>query len=472
MAANDLPRTIADAAAWLRQRRITAVELTEALLQRAHAAQPRLEAFITFMDDSALRAAREADRLFGQSVDRGPLQGIPLAVKDILSTEDAPTTANSRVMDPEWGKQGDATVVRKLRQAGAVITGKLALHEYACGFPDPAAGFPIPKNPWDVSRTPGGSSSGTGAAIAARLVLGGLGTDTGGSVRGPASFCGISGLKPSFGLVSKAGCVPLGYSLDNIGPMAWTALDCALMLQGMAGFDPADACSVDVPLPNVGAALDGSLSGVRIGVPREYFFTDPGLNAEVKEAVLAAVAAMEGAGARVRDVSIPHAHLGRDAAFITSRSESYAYHEPDLQQRPHLYGKYARQTLQMGALFNAGDYVQAQRARSLLKAECDRAIAEVDVLITPTMPGTASQIEGYDPDERFTGPNFMALWNLTGLPALSVPCGFSRAGLPIGMQIIGRPFADAVALKIGDAYQRITSWHTKRPELPSEVRVG
>lgn len=472
MAASDLPQTIAEAGAWLRSGRITAQALTEALLRRAHAAQPRLGAFITFMDDSALRAAREADRLFGQGVDRGPLQGIPLAVKDLLATEDAPTTANSRVLEPAWGQQGDATTVRKLRQAGAVITGKLALHEYATGFPDPATGFPIARNPWDLSRIPGGSSSGTGTAVAAGLVLGGLGTDTGGSVRGPATFCGISGLKPSFGLVSKAGCVPLGYSLDNIGPMAWTARDCALLLQVMAGYDPADPCTVDVPVGDVAGGLDGSLAGMRLGIPRGYFFDDPGLNADVKDTVLAAVQVMERAGARVVDVSIPHASLGRDANYVISRCEAYAYHEPDLQRRPHLYGKYVRQALQMGALFTGGDYVQAQRVRSLIKAECARAIAEVDVLITPTAPGTAPRFEGYDPDERFDTPSYMAIWNLTGFPALSVPCGFSSEGLPIGMQFIARPFADALTLRVGDAYQRITDWHARRPKLPQEVQVA
>src|SRR5207248_2111224 len=207
----------------------------------------------------------------------------------IIATNDAPSTANSRVLDPAWGDRADATVVRKLRDAGAIVLGKLGLHEFAIGWPDPSTGFRIPKNPWDLSRTPGGSSSGTGAAIAAGLILGGLGTDTGGSIRGPASHCGISGLKPTFGRVSKEGCVPLGYSLDNIGPMARTVRDCALLLQVLAGFDPLDPCSVREPVPDFLTRLDGSVAGVRIGVNREYFFDGPELNAEVRQAVLAAI---------------------------------------------------------------------------------------------------------------------------------------------------------------------------------------
>jgi len=225
----DLPSTIAEAGDWLRTRRITSLELTRELLGRAHAAQDRIAAFLAFTDETALEAAAQADRELAAGADRGPLHGIPLAVKDLLATRDAPTTAASRVLDPAWGQRDDATVVRKLRESGAVLLGKLSLHEFAIGWPDPATGIPFARNPWDVARSPGGSSSGTGAAVAAGLILGGLGSDTGGSIRGPAAYCGISGLKPTFGLVSKEGCVPLGYSLDHVGPMARTMRDCGPM---------------------------------------------------------------------------------------------------------------------------------------------------------------------------------------------------------------------------------------------------
>src|SRR6266498_740453 len=284
----DVPVTITEAAEWLRSGRITATALTQALLERAHATQNTVCAFNTITDDAALAAAAQADADFAAGIDKGPLQGIPLAAKDIIATVDAPTTANSPNMDLAWGEGKDATVITKLREAGAVLMGKLGLHEYATGWPDPATGFRIPKNPWDLERSPGGSSSGTGAAIAAGLILGGLGTDTGGSIRGPASYCGISGLKQTFGRVSKYGCVPLGYSLDHIGPMARTARDCALMLQVLAGFDPLDPCTVAAPVPDMVASLDAGLNGVRIGIPRDYFFESSELNAEIKQAVLTA----------------------------------------------------------------------------------------------------------------------------------------------------------------------------------------
>src|ERR1700730_8450746 len=242
----DIPPTIVAAGAALRSGQVSSVALTQELLARAKATHDTVAAFIVITEDPALAAAQRADAELEAGRDRGPLHGIPLGIKDILATVDAPTTANSRVLDPAWGQRDDATTVRKLREAGAVLLGKLGLHEFAIGWPDPETGFRIPKNPWDLARSPGGSSSGTGAAIAAGLILGGLGTDTGGSIRGPAAYCGISGIKATFGRVSKAGCAPLGYSLDNVGPMASTVYDCALMLQVLAGFDPLGPCKVCV----------------------------------------------------------------------------------------------------------------------------------------------------------------------------------------------------------------------------------
>ena len=267
----DLPTTISDTAGWLRARRISSVELTQALLERAQATQESVGAFMTFTEASALAAARQADDELARGHDRGPLHGVPLGIKDILATADAPTTANSRALDPAWGQRGDATAVRKLREAGGVILGKLVLHEFAIGWPDPNTGLRFARNPWDLGHAPGGSSSGTGAALAAGLIAGGLGTDTGGSIRGPAAFSGISGLKPTFGRVSKEGCVPLSYSLDHIGPMARTMRDCAVMLQVLAGFDPLDPCSVSIEVPDYLAGLKAKVAGVRIGVPREFF---------------------------------------------------------------------------------------------------------------------------------------------------------------------------------------------------------
>ena len=473
----ELPLTLAEAADWLRSGRITSVQLTEAQLARAHATQDTLSAFIVIMDETALAAARQADADFAAGVDKGPLQGIPIGVKDIIATRDAPTTANSRVLDPAWGDRDDATVVKKLRAAGAVIIGKLGLHEYALGWPDPDTGFRIPKNPWDVTRTPGGSSSGTGTAISGGLILAGLGTDTGGSIRGPASFCGISGMKQTFGRVSKEGCVPLGYTLDHIGPMARTARDCAIMLQVMAGYDPLDLCSVDVPVPDMLAQMDGSLAGVRIGVPRGYFYTSPNVDAEVVATVDAALAAMEAAGATLVEVEIPHADAARHAQRITMVGEAYAYHEPDLKARPELYGKYTRQSFQVGAFFSAADYIQAQRLRPLIRQEVAAAFGEradgngdgVDVLIVPTSASPASTFADYDPDSSARSYGLTPIWNLTGLPAISIPAGFSAGGLPIGLQVVGRPFDEPRVFKVADAFQQITDWHLQLPQIARDI---
>ena len=469
---SDLPRTIAEAGAWLRARRITCTELTEGFLTRAENAQSTLGAFIRIAREPALAAAQAADVELAKGVDRGPLHGIPIGIKDIIATLDAPTTANSHVLDPAWGANRDAAVMVRLRAAGAIMLGKLVLNEYAIGFPDPDKGFPIPRNPWDVSRFPGGSSSGTGVAVAAGLVLGGLGTDTGGSIRGPASYCGISGIKATFGLVSKEGCVPLGYSLDNIGPMTRTVRDCALMLQVMAGYDANDECSVDRPVADMLSGLNGSLAGVRIGIPSEYFFDVPELNPEVKAAVLHAVDSMQSAGATVVEVKIPHAALARDAQRIIMFAEAYAYHEPDLQSRPELYGKYTRQQIRQGAFFSAADFVQANRVRSLIKAEALAALSDVDVLITPTMLNTAPTYAGYDFDAQIKQPSFMGIWNLTGMPALGVCCGFSADKLPIGMQIVGKPFAEPTVFSVGDGYQALTDWHLAVPPSVTEAALA
>jgi len=469
----DLPGTIVEAGQWLRSGRITAAELTEAILVRCHAAQEYLGAFNAITDEAAMAAARAADDDFARGIDRGLLQGLPLAIKDLLATSDAPTTANSRVLDPAWGQRADATVVRKLRAAGAVLVGKTVLHEFANGWPDPATGFPIAKNPWDPARTTGGSSSGTGAAVCAGLALGGIGSDTGGSIRQPASYCGISGIKPTFGRVSKEGCVPLGYSLDNLGPLARTVRDCAIMLEVIAGYDPADPCTVNVPVPSMTAGLDGTLAGVRIGIPRDYFFTAPELDAEVKASVLAAVEAMHDAGATVVDVDLPYTESAAVAQRVTISAEAYAYHERDLQERPELYGMHTRLRLLHGMMYTAADFVQAQRVRSVVRDAWTAAMVHraVDVLITPTATAIAPRFAGYDGMKVDTSPSFTGVWNLVGFPALSVGCGFSKEGLPIGMQIVGAPFTEPTIFCVGDAYQRITDWHTRVPDVDFATEV-
>ncbi|HZU77179.1 MAG TPA: amidase [Dehalococcoidia bacterium] len=465
----DLPLTLLDAADALRAGATTSVELTRGFLARIERLNPTLGAFITVTAEQALAAAAQADADFAAGVDRGPLQGIPLGVKDILATQDAPTTANSNVLDRAWGAGWDAPVVARLRAAGGVILGKLVLSEFALGMPDPDTGFPIPRNPWDLERSASGSSSGTGIAVAAGLILGGIGTDTGGSVRGPASFNGHTGLKVTYGRVPKSGCVPLGYTLDSIGPMARSAADCAAILQVIAGHDPSDPTSSRAPVPDYAATLTGSLEGLRIGVPKAYFFDAPELDPQVKDAVLAAVDRMAAAGARVREVELPHAALAKEANTITMVSEALAYHRQDLASKWTTYGKFTRRMLTRGALYTASDYVQAQRFRSFFKAEVARAMADLDVLVTPTGLTAAEKTGEIDPDKRLLWPSFTGIWNLVGLPALALPCGFNDVPLPLSMQIVGKPFAEDVLLRAGDAYQRLTDWHLRVPPIAAEV---
>jgi aspartyl-tRNA(Asn)/glutamyl-tRNA(Gln) amidotransferase subunit A len=464
----DVPLTIKDAAAALRSGTTTSADLTAALLERIERLNPSLGAFIVVTGDSALAAARQADAELRQGVDKGPLHGIPLGVKDIIATRDAPTTANSHILDPEWGAGWDAPVVERLRATGAVILGKTVTSEFACGAPDPDNGFPMPKNPWNLEHSAAGSSAGTGIAVAAGLALGGLGTDTGGSVRGPAAVNGHTGLKVTFGRVPKFGCVPLGYSLDSIGPMARTAWDCAALLRVMAGYDARDPTAADMPVADYTAALVGDIRGLRVGVPLPYFFDASELDAEVKAAVLLGIEALKQLGAVVREIALPHAEVAKTANNLILAADGLAYHHNDLGARWQSYGRYTRTVIARGAMYTAADYVQAQRFRSYFKKVVADRMADLDVLVTPTMTTPAEKSADIDMSKRMLGVSFTGIWNLVGLPALAVPCGFSSSGLPLSMQIIGKPFDEATVLRVGDAYQRTVDWQLRVPPIAQE----
>jgi aspartyl-tRNA(Asn)/glutamyl-tRNA(Gln) amidotransferase subunit A len=468
-AMNDMPLTIKSAAAALRDGQSTSVALTSAMLNRIEHLNPRLGAFIAVSAETAMAAARQADAELDRGLDKGPLQGIPLGVKDIIATQDAPTTANSHILDRSWGAHWDAPVVERLRNAGAVIMGKTVTSEFACGAPDPDNGFPMPRNPWNLEHSAAGSSAGTGIGVAAGLILGGLGTDTGGSVRAPAAANGHTGLKVTFGRVPKFGCVPLGYSLDSIGPMARSAWDCAALLNVMAGYDPRDPTAADVPVPDYTAALTGTIQGLRIGVPSDYFFDTPELDAEVKAAVLEGIDVLKRQGAMVSEVALPHAEVAKNANHVVMTGDALAYHHDDLRDRWHLYGRYTRTVIARGAFFNASDYLQAQRFRSYFKKAVAAAMANVDVLVTPTSLTPAEKSADIDMAKRLLGGSFTAMWNLIGLPALAVPCGFSTSGLPLSMQIVGKPFDEPTVLKTGDAYQRACDWHLRVPPIAQAV---
>lgn len=457
--------TIKEAAAALRSGQFTSVQLTETLLERIEHLNGQLGAFITVTGESALAAARQADADLQAGTDKGPLQGIPIGVKDIIATREAPTTANSHILDRSWGAGWDAPVVERLRAAGSVVMGKTVTSEFACGSPDPDNGFPIPRNPWNLAHSAAGSSAGSGIAVAAGLVLGALGTDTGGSVRAPAAANGHTGLKVTFGRVPKFGCVPLGYSLDSIGPMARTAWDCAALLGRMAGYDARDTTSADEAVPDYTAALTGHVEGLRIGVPSPYFFDAPELDAEVKRAVLEAIDVLKNAGAVVRELTIPHADVAASATNLVWACEAFAYHRDDLRDRWNEYGRYTRPLLARGALYSGGDYNQAQRVRSYFQKAVARIMSDVDVLITPTTTTPAEKAGDVDMTKRLLGVSFMGMWNLIGLPALALPCGFSSTGLPLSMQIVGKPFDEATLLRLGDAYQRATDWQLRVPPI-------
>jgi aspartyl-tRNA(Asn)/glutamyl-tRNA(Gln) amidotransferase subunit A len=455
--------TIHQAAASLRAGEITSTELTRVLLDKIAALNPTLGAYIRVIPEHALSEAAAADALFARGIDRDPLQGIPYAAKDIIATSTAPTTGNSVVLDPAWGEGYDATVIEKMREAGAVLLGKTVLNEFALGMPDADKPFPMPQNPWDLPRSAAGSSSGTGIAVASGLALGGLGTDTGGSTRGPSSFNGSTGMKQTFGRVSKFGCVPLGYSLDGINPMARSAYDCALMLNVLAGYDPKDPTTVDVPVPDYTAGLSGSVAGIRIGVPIPYFFEQPALDAETKAAVLQAIDTLREMGAVVTEIEVPYAAEAKTANTVIMAGEAYAYHRPDLAARFDDYGRYTSESLGRGALYSAADYVQAQRFRSFFRAAMTKVFETVDVIVTPTSIGPATLRSEMDPAKRIAEPSFTGLWNLAGLPAMALPCGFSSSVLPLSMQLIGKAFDEATVFQVGDAYQRVTDFHLRVP---------
>jgi aspartyl-tRNA(Asn)/glutamyl-tRNA(Gln) amidotransferase subunit A len=465
------PLTVSEAGAALRSGALTSVELTTEMLRRADVADADLGTYLLRLDDQALEAAAAADADFARGLDRGPYHGIPIGMKDILAMSEGPTTAQSLILDPEWGRGRDGPVVSRLKAAGAVITGKVTTMEFAIGAPDATKPFPLPRNPWDVTTWTGGSSSGTGNGVAGGLIYAGIGTDTGGSIRIPAAFCGISGLMPTFGRVPKSGCVPLGYSLDHIGPMARSASDCAAMLGIIAGYDPSDESCLDRPVDDYLGALSGDIAGLRIGVERAHHFpawADPALAGCFE----AAVAELVDRGAEVRDVRLPYFDEVNTALTVTMSSEALAYHRRDLQTRWTDYFAGTRQYMAFGALVSGADYVQAQRVRRAAQQALAAVWAEVDLVISPTTAGAAPPYDDLDRPgwlPNFVKSIFTPYWDATGNPALSVPMGFNAAGLPLSLQLAARPFEEAVALRAGDAYQRNTDWHLRRAPVALEA---
>lgn len=478
--------TMSDARRALAAGDITSVALTEALLARIAVLEPHIHAFLTVTADQALEQAHAADaqRQHGRPV--APLHGIPMAIKDLICTEGVQTTCASRILET-FVPPYDATAVARLRDTGAIFLGKLNCDEFGMGSSNENSGFMACCNPWDVTCVPGGSSGGSAAAVAAGEALGSLGTDTGGSVRQPAALCGVCGLKPTYGRVSRYGLIAFGSSLDQIGPLARTVTDIALILQVIAGHDPRDGTSAQEPLPDYSAALTGDIRGLRIGMPQEYFVE--GMDPGVKQVTHEAIAVLRNLGADIVDVSLPHTRYALPAYYIIAPAEASANlarydgvrYGPRLDglgmwdqiehTRGALFGAEVRRRIMLGTYtLSAGYYnayyKRAQQVRTLIRRDFQEVFASVDLLVTPTSPTVAFPIGQKidDPLAMYLSDIFTMTCNLAGIPGLVIPCGFSQ-GLPVGLQLIGKPFDEATLLRVGEAYQRETTWHTQQPEL-------
>jgi aspartyl-tRNA(Asn)/glutamyl-tRNA(Gln) amidotransferase subunit A len=445
------------------------LELTDACIARAEALDDELHAYLTPTFETARQEARAATEAIAAGRSLGPLHGIPFAIKDLYETAGVRTTAGSRLQQ-EYFPAEDAEAVARLRRAGAVMLGKLNLHEWAMGGTNVNYFFPTPKNPWDQTKVTGGSSGGSGLALAAGYCYGSLGSDTRGSIRMPASLCGITGLKPTWGRVSLRGVIPLVWSLDHAGPMARDAADCALILNAIAGFDERDPTSADVPVPDYAASLEPagaggrSLANVRIGVPRNFFFDPQFVQADVLDAVNATVTVFESLGAEVREIDFPDPDYHQDNQAFTA--ETGAYHEERFLSRPEEFSELPRQRVASGMAVTGMDYARARWRQQEFKHAVGLLMRDLDLVLTPTSPVVALDISEVEPAgpgrilARHTAP-----FNTLGVPTISLPCGFSASGLPIGLQLSGRWWEEALVLRAAYAYQQVTDWHRRRPPL-------
>ena len=439
------------------------MELTRALLARIAAVDPQLNAFLLVTDRQALADARAAERALAAGK-RGPLLGIPVAYKDIYETAGVRTTAHSRILADNVPAE-DAETVRRLHAAGAVMLGKLATHEFAIGGPAFDLPWPPARNPWDVRRFTGGSSSGSGAAVAAGLALGALGSDTGGSIRLPAAYCGIAGLKPTPGLVSRRGVIPLAPSLDTAGPMAWTAQDCALLLDVLAGYDPLDPASVPGPPVSYARGLDAPLKGLRVGLLRRFYEHDVPGSPEVLQMMTRAASTLRSLGCRVEEAALPSVQDYNAVGRVIISAEAYALHEATLKTRLSDFSRVFRVRVLAGALIRAADYIAAQRRRTDLIAATAHVFEKFDVLITPPTAGAAPLLTEQRPDDGFSRPLLTTVANVAAIPSLVVCGGFTATGLPLGLEIMGPAWSDATVLRVGHQFEQAAGLRGRRPEI-------
>jgi aspartyl-tRNA(Asn)/glutamyl-tRNA(Gln) amidotransferase subunit A len=455
--------SLSEAADLIAKREISAEDLVQAHLDRISLLEPRLNSFITPTPDAALVGALQADTEIQSGIYRGPLHGIPIALKDLYETRGVATSAGS-LFFKNWVPEANAAVVERLIAAGAVNLGKLNMHEIALGVTNNNPHFGACHNPWDLELTPGGSSGGSGAALAAGLCMGSLGSDTGGSIRIPASLCGVVGLKSTYGRVSLRGVVPLSWNLDHPGPMARRTRDVSLLFQAIAGYDPEDPSSADMGVPDYGVQLMGGVKGWRIALADDDFFNKG--DEQVLAAVKAASEVFAGLGAKIETVPFDGGHEAAKNNGLMVTSDAAAFHQERLNKQPDKFGADIRQRLETGAAYTSSEYSLARRSQAILRHKFEQFFSDYDLLLTATTPITAPPLEGPDAvKQAATLTRFTAPFNFTGLPAISLPCGFNDQGLPIGLQLVTRPWGEVALLRAAQAYESATEWHLKHPEI-------
>jgi len=453
---------IADAGRMMARGALTSSALTEAFLTRIAGIDGKLSSYITVTGERARAAAAQADAERSRGFSRGPLHGIPIALKDIYETEGVLTTGHSHLL-ADYVPAVDAETVRRLKAGGAVILGKLATHEFANGAMTPDQPFPAARNPWNLAYQPGGSSSGSGAAIAAALCMGAMGSDTGGSIRNPAGFCGTTGLKPTYGLVSRCGIYPLSFSLDTAGPLTWTVEDSALMLDVLAGYDPNDQASARAPKVDYGAAAHRPVKGLRIALARHWY---DGITPDMDKGIDEAVRVLRDLGAIVEEVVFPDLRDYHICGRVIITVEAHAIHRREVIETPEKFGYTTRRRFQLGAFLSAEQYLSALRFRRKLQVDTRAAMRGYDLVMTANQWGAPETFEEPQPIFHFLGkPSLTMPFNVTGQPALTVCCGFGSDGFPLAFQLAGRPFDEASVLAAGAAYERATPWRERRPKL-------
>jgi len=485
----DLPfHTISEVSDLIKKKEISPVDLTEAVIRRIEEVDTRVNSYITTLKDEAIRSAKEAEELISSGKYKGPLHGVPIGLKDIFCMKGVKTTCGSKILE-NFISPYDATVTQKLKEAGAVILGKNNMDEFAMGSSTENSYFGPARNPWDLERVPGGSSGGSAAAVSSSLCFASIGTDTGGSIRQPAALCGIVGIKPTYGRVSRFGMVAFASSLDQAGPLTKTVEDAALILNVISGKDSRDSTSADIPISDYTVHIKDEIRGIKIGVPREYFIE--GIDTEVEKGVRKAIALIEDLGATVEEISLPHTRYAVSTYYILAPSEAssnlarydgvkYGFRVSDveslmdmyIQTRAQGFGNEVKRRIMIGTYalssgYYDAYYLKAQRVRTLIKRDFEEAFKKVDVIVTPTSPEAAFKIgeKTDDPLKMYLSDIFTIPCNLAGLPGISIPCGFTSGGLPIGLQILGKPFDEETILKVAHNYEIHTNWKDKRPPI-------